>query len=95
MSGTARILGLSNRQRFEMAASTKAALLHLKGLYKEFGNWELAIAAYNAGDGRVNSALNRNPHAKTVQELRLPHETRQYVLAFFQLQNALKGYDLT
>lgn len=95
MPGTAKIFGLSSRQRFEMAASTRAALLHLKDLYREYGNWELAIAAYNAGDGKVNKALKRKPHAKTVQDLNLPHETRQYVVSFFQLQNALKAYDLT
>lgn len=95
MPGTARIFGLSSSQRFEMHASTKAALLHLKDLFNEYKSWELAIAAYNAGDGRVNQALHRNPHAKTVQDLNLPHETRQYVLSFFQLQKALKSYDLT
>lgn len=95
MPYTARLFGLSSKQRFELAASTKAALRHFKDLHKEFGNWELAIAAYNAGDGRVHQALRRNPKAKTVQELRLPRETRNYVLSFFQLQKALKSYDLT
>lgn len=95
MPGTAKIFGLSKKQRFETGASTKAALLHLKDLYHEYGNWELAIAAYNAGDGKVNKALRKNPGAKTVQELKLPRETRNYVLAFFQLQKVLKSYDQT
>lgn len=95
MPGTARIFGLSRTERFDTKASTIAALKHFKSLYDEFGNWELAIAAYNAGDGRVSQALHRNPHAKTVQELSLPRETRNYVLSFFQLQKALKSYTLT
>lgn len=94
MPGTAKDLGISNQQRFQLEPSTGAALAYFKDLYKEYGNWELAIAAYNAGDGRVNGALKKNPGAATVQDLKLPLETRNYVQAFFQLQNELKSYDI-
>lgn len=95
MPGTAKIFGLSKKQRFDTAASTRAALLHFKDLHNEYKNWELAIAAYNAGDGTVNKALKKDKNAKTVQDLKLPLETRNYVLAFFQLQHALKSYNIS
>ena len=90
MPGTARIFGVSSQQRFEIKPSTKAALLYFRDLYKKFGNWEFAIAAYNAGDAKVSKALYRNTHAKTIRDLRLPRETRNYVLSFYQLKKELK-----
>jgi len=55
-------------------------------------NWELAIAAYNAGDGKVSKALRRNSHAKTIHDLKLPRETRNYVLTFLKLKKEFKNY---
>src|SRR5687767_4879230 len=46
-------------ERMDPAKSSKAAARYLKVLYNMFGNWELVMAAYNAGPGRVRSAIKR------------------------------------
>lgn len=87
MPTTAKRFGIKNQQRYQLAPSTDAALKYFKNLHNQFGSWELAIAAYNAGDGRVKHALSKNPNATTVQELKLPSETKEYVRRFYQLEN--------
>jgi len=64
-------------------ASTDAACRYLKYLYKELGNWELALAAYNCGIGRVKKILKRTGK-KTFWEIidHLPKETQNYVPSF-------------
>ena len=63
MKPTARECGLKISsyvdERMDPEKSTKAAVLYLKQLYAMFGNWELVMAAYNAGPGRVRSAVKR------------------------------------
>lgn len=63
--------------------STDAAARHLRDLYKQFDDWALALAAYNSGAGRVNSAIRRagSRNFWTIQRY-LPAETRNYVPAF-------------
>lgn len=75
----AKDYGLRKQQRFEFKASTVVALKFLQQLHKQFGSWDLAMAAYNAGPGRVASALRKNPSASSVNELALPRETILYV----------------
>ena len=60
--------------------SAKAAASYLRFLRNEFGGWALALAAYNAGEGRVGRAMKLND-ARTFQEVApyLPLETRRYV----------------
>lgn len=60
--------------------SAKAAACYLRQLRKEFGGWALALAAYNAGEGRVGRAMKSN-NARTFHEVApyLPSETRRYV----------------
>ena len=58
--------------------STKAAATHLRGLYKRFGDWRLAAAAYNSGSGRVRRAIDK-AGSRDFWALDLPRETRNYV----------------
>jgi len=62
--------------------STRAAARHLKDLYQQFGDWYLAMAAYNSGPGTVQSAVKRTGYADFWELYRrnvLPKETRNYV----------------
>lgn len=63
--------------------STDAACRYLRDLYKDFGDWALALAAYNSGPNRVNSAIRRAGSRDFWRIMRyLPNETRNYVPAF-------------
>lgn len=92
MPRTAKEYGISSKARFQLEPSTTAALHYFNMLHKKFGNWEFAIAAYNAGDGRVQKALSKNPTATSVQQLSLPQETKQYVQKFQHMQYHLASY---
>ena len=68
--------------RRDVLASTRAALDYLQRLYNMFGDWQLALAAYNWGEGSVSRAIARNqklglPTGYT--DLNMPNETRYYV----------------
>jgi membrane-bound lytic murein transglycosylase D len=69
-------------ERFDPEMATRAAARHLRDLYHEFGDWYLAIAAYNCGQGNVDKAVSKTGYAD-VWELRsrgtLPLETSNYV----------------
>lgn len=88
MYGTGRIFGLSTNsyadQRLDPVASTEAACKYLTYLYNMFGDWNLALAAYNCGEGRVARAIRRSGGKKDYWEVYnyLPRETRGYVPAF-------------
>jgi membrane-bound lytic murein transglycosylase D len=90
MAATARIEGLVVSdyldERRHVGRSTEAATQHLQRLYRRFGSWYLAAAAYNSGEGRISRAIARRaPNAPlsddvfwTIHSL-LPRETRDYV----------------
>ncbi len=68
--------------RRDVLASTRAALDYLQRLHTQFGDWHLALAAYNWGQGNVQRAIDRNRRAGLAADylsLRMPDETRNYV----------------
>ncbi|MBP3383693.1 MAG: transglycosylase SLT domain-containing protein [Tidjanibacter sp.] len=71
-------------ERFDPVKSTNAGCRFLKYLYNTYGDWLVALAAYNCGPGNVNKALRKADGGKTFWELYpyLPPETRGYVPAF-------------
>ena len=78
--GLQRSWWVDDRQDPEKA--TRAAAHHLKDLYNEFGDWYLAMAAYNSGPGTVMNAVKRTGYADFWELYRrnvLPRETRNYV----------------
>jgi hypothetical protein len=79
MPSTAKDYGIKDHDRFEFNTSTDTALKLLNDLHQQFGNWELAFAAYNAGSKRVLDAMQKNPYAKSIDDLELPQETKSYV----------------
>ena len=76
--------------RRDVLASTRAALDYLQRLYGMFGDWHLALAAYNWGEGNVGKAVNRNLKAGqgiAYTDLRMPAETRLYVPKLQAMEN--------
>jgi membrane-bound lytic murein transglycosylase D len=68
--------------RRDVLASTRAALDYLQKLYGMFGDWQLALAAYNWGEGSVQRAIAKNQRAglgTTYSDLNMPMETRMYI----------------
>ena len=68
--------------RRDVIASTQAALDYLQRLYDRFSDWELALAAYNAGEGTIMRAIRANQSRGLPTDywsLQLPQETRSYV----------------
>ncbi len=72
-------------ERSDPYKATEAACKYLASLYKMFGDWDLALAAYNAGPGNVTKAIRRSGGSKNYWNIRhyLPRETAGYVPAFY------------
>jgi membrane-bound lytic murein transglycosylase D len=86
MPGTGRSFELRQNMfrddRRDVLASTRAALDYLQKLHGMFGDWHLALAAYNWGEGNVMRAIAANKRARKAtgyESLRMPNETRNYV----------------
>ncbi|MEO5676801.1 MAG: transglycosylase SLT domain-containing protein, partial [Usitatibacter sp.] len=76
--------------RNDVVAATDAALNYLQKLHDQFGNWELAFAAYNCGEGCVGRAIAYNQKRGLPTDflsLRLPNETRNYVPKLIAVKN--------
>lgn len=88
MYGTGRQYGLIENsyidERMDPVKATDAACRYLKKLYDIYNDWNLALAAYNAGPGNVNKAIRRSGGKRTYWEIRpfLPRETQGYVPNF-------------
>lgn len=98
MESTGKIYGLDVNwtvdERSDPEKSTIAALEHLTDLYRKFDSWELALAAYNSGAGRVSRAIKRS-RSRNFWKLQryLPRETRNYVPAFIAATYMMQYYD--
>ena len=99
MPGTAEYCGLTINslvdERSDPHKSTDAALEYLYKQYRRYGSWELALAAYNGGPGRVNRAVKRG-RSKDFWKIKkyLPTETRNYVSAFVAASYILNYFHL-
>ncbi|MHB9001390.1 MAG: lytic transglycosylase domain-containing protein, partial [Thermoanaerobaculia bacterium] len=90
MPGTGREMGLEINwwldERADPEAATRAAAKYLRYLFDEFSDWPLALAAYNAGPGRIRRALNEtgsSTYWELVDKAAIPRETRGYVPTFY------------
>ena len=95
---TGKIYGLRQTDlydgRRDVVESTRAAYEYLSSLYNQFGSWELALASYNGGPGRVQQAINRNKAAGLPTDfwsLKLPTETMNYVPRFLAVAQIIKN----
>lgn len=99
MFPTAKQYGLKSNnyidERFDPLKATRAALTYLKDLYDMFGNWELAIAAYNCGPGNVNKAIKRSGGKTDFWKIYswLPKETRGYLPALIAANYVMTFYE--
>ena len=99
MPGTGKLYGLSvrkgNDERNEPYKATAAAAAYLKDLYNIYGSWYLAIASYNAGEGRIRNAILRH-RERNFWELAaknaLPDETMNYVPKFIAAVIVAENY---
>jgi membrane-bound lytic murein transglycosylase D len=88
MYGTGKMFGLDENsyfdERMDPVKSTDAACRYLKKLHGIYGDWNLALAAYNAGPGNINKAIRRSGGKRTYWEIRpfLHKETQGYVPNF-------------
>ncbi|MBW1917879.1 MAG: lytic transglycosylase domain-containing protein [Deltaproteobacteria bacterium] len=85
-------------ERLDFDAATEAALQYLKFLHRKFGNWALALAAYNCGEGRLQKEIAEQG-VRDYYRLSLPEETERYVLRIIAAkivlgQPAHYGYEI-
>lgn len=98
MYGTGRQMKLEINsfvdERRDPMKSTDAAVRYLKRLHDIYGDWHLAIAAYNCGPGNVNRAIRRAGGRTNYWQIyyRLPRETRGYVPAFIAASYVMNYY---
>ena len=93
---TGRDFGLSQNwwvdSRRDVIAATGAALDYLQKLHRMFGSWELALAAYNWGEGSVSRAIAKNKargEPTDYLSLNMPNETRHYVPRLLAIKNLI------
>ncbi len=95
MPHTGKLCGLEVNslidERLDPIKSTEAACRFLKSLYSIYGDWNLAIAAYNCGPGNVNKAIHRSGGQRDFWAIYdyLPRETRSYLPIFIAANYAM------
>jgi membrane-bound lytic murein transglycosylase D len=98
MPETAKRFGLSlwpRDQRYQPRASAAASAQYLKQLHERFGDWRLALAAYNAGEGRIQKLLDRYKTRNYDDiAIHLPAETQMYVPRVEAIVERREGVDL-
>ena len=87
-------------ERLDPYKSTEAACIYMKSLYNQFKDWELVLASYNAGPGKVRRAIRRSGYKKKFWEIYdfLPRETRSYLpqfVAMIYVLNHQREHNLT
>jgi membrane-bound lytic murein transglycosylase D len=98
MYGTGRVYGLEINslvdERRDPIKSTQAAAKYISDLHAMYGDWILALAAYNCGPGNVNKAIRRSGGKKNFWEIYyyLPRETRGHVPAFIAAAYTMNYY---
>lgn len=82
-------------ERCDPLLSTDAAARYLQDMYKIYGDWQLCMAAYNAGPGNVNKAIARSGGKRNYWEIRpfLPKETQNYVPQFIAVAFVMHYHD--
>ena len=82
-------------ERMDAYKATEAACQFLGSLYRMFGDWEMALAAYNCGPGNVRRAIRKSGYKKTFWEVYkyLPRETRSYVPQFMAVSYLIRHAD--
>ncbi len=107
MRGTGRLYGLKSNwwidERRDPYKTTDAAARHLRDLYDTFGDWYLALAAYNAGEGKISRALKKagcndffeltKRNCTLSRRERLKTETRHYVPKFIAISKIFQNLD--
>ncbi len=80
--------------RYDIIKESDAAARHLRDLYDMFGDWSLAISAYNCGPGNITKAITRSGGKRDFWDLYpyLPRETRGYLPAFIAVNYAMSYY---
>lgn len=98
MPATGRHYGLAQNHiydgRHDIYASTNAALDYLQYLHNMFGDWSLALAAYNWGEGNVSRAVNRTRSQglePVYENIKMPNETRNYVPKLLAVRNLVSN----
>ncbi len=80
--------------RRDIVSATKSALDYLQKLHDQFGDWELALAAYNWGEGAVERAVEHNRKRglpTNYASLKMPDETRNYVPKLLAVKNMVSN----
>jgi membrane-bound lytic murein transglycosylase D len=79
-------------ERYDVKKATRAGLTHLRKLHDEFGDWFIAMAAYNAGAQRLRQAIE-NQQTTDFLEMYLPEETERYIFRIIAMKEIIRNRD--